>query len=80
MQSLLRWNSNKYNVFFVLVTLCIQHAVRMLLIILSSVACLAKPYFSTLSLKRDDFLGGGYGTYNACFDFVYSFCLKHFLF
>jgi hypothetical protein len=37
------------------VVLVIQHAMRMRLIILSSVACLALKYFSTLSHKRQDF-------------------------
>ena len=37
------------------VALVIQHAKRMLLCILSSVASPALPYFSTLSLKRHDF-------------------------
>ena len=35
----------------------IQHATRMLRIILSCVACLAVPYLSTLSLERQDFRG-----------------------
>ena len=40
---------------FVPVTLIIQHAKSMRLIILSSVACLAVPYFFALSHIRHDF-------------------------
>jgi len=46
---------------------------------LSSVACPAAPYYSTLSHKwHDFFLGGGEEfEQKLCFDFLYNSCLKH---
>ena len=41
-------------------------------IILSSVACLGLPYFSTLFHKRHDFRKELYLTLNVCFDFLYK--------
>jgi hypothetical protein len=46
---LLPWKSSKYYTFRVSVALVIQHVKHMRYIILSSVACMALPYFSTLS-------------------------------
>jgi len=40
----------------VFVDLAMQHAMPMLRIVLSSVACLLLRYFSTLSYKQQDFL------------------------
>jgi hypothetical protein len=60
------------------VALAIQHAKRMRHIIFSSAACPAVPYFVTLSHKRQDFRENV--TENKmCIDFLYNFCLKHFL-
>ena len=45
---------------------------------LSSVACPAVQYFSTLSHKVHDFLLKKGYEHKMCFDFLYDFCLKTF--
>ena len=64
------------------VALVVQHAKRMRRIILTYVACMAVPYFSTLSHKRQEYRKKkkSYRTQNACFHFLYNFCLKIFSF
>jgi predicted transcriptional regulator len=52
------------------VALVVQHAKRMRRIILSSVACLALPYFSILFHKRHDF-GENIVEYKVCV-FIFS--------
>ena len=59
------------------VALVIPHAKHMRLIILSSVACRSVPHSFTLSHEQH-FSGKGYREENTCFDFLCSFCLKHF--
>jgi len=61
----------------VFVALVIQHSMRMRLIILSSVNCLALQYFSSLRHIRRDFRGGGRGNfeYEKC---VLIFCTSFF--
>jgi hypothetical protein len=46
-------------------------------VILSSVASLDLPYFSTLSHTRHDLGGGGRENTKSCFHFFYKFCLKY---
>jgi len=60
------------------VALVIQHA-RCMYHILSSVACLAVPYFFILSHKCHS-ITGKVIDHKMCFDFLYNFCLKHFSF
>jgi hypothetical protein len=49
---LLPWKSSKYYTFRVSVALVIQHVKHMCYIMLSSVACMAPSYFSTLSSHK----------------------------
>ena len=48
--------------------------------ILSSVASPAVKYFRASSHKRRDFRGKKFADHKMFFDFLYSVCLKHFLF
>jgi hypothetical protein len=57
--------------------LVIQNAKRMRRIIVSFVASLAPPYFSTLFHKRHDFSEQSCRTEKECFDLIYNFRLKH---
>jgi hypothetical protein len=65
----------------VFATLITQHTVRMHYIILSNLACLVVPNVSTISHKQHDFRKKkGYWALIDCFDFLYNFGLKYFLF
>ena len=57
----------------------IHHATRMRRIMSSCVACVAPPNFSTFSFKRHDFRKEIIEN-KTCFDFLYNFYLKCFLF
>jgi hypothetical protein len=61
------------------VAFIIQHEMRMCHITWSYVACLALPYFSTLSHKRHSFQKKGIEL-KICSDFLYNVCPKHFSF
>ena len=61
------------------VALVIQHAKRMRPLILSSVACLAPLYLSTLSHILNDFRINVI-EHKMCFDFLYKYYVKHFRF
>ena len=56
-----------------------QHALRMRVIILSSVACLAVQYIFTLTHNRRDWRDKFIAD-EMCFDFLYKFGLTYFLF
>ena len=60
------------------VVLVIHHAVRMRLVVLSSVACPAVPYFSTLPHKLRSIREKKVFEHKMWFDFLYKFCLKYF--
>jgi hypothetical protein len=55
-----------------------EHATRMRRNILSSVASLAAPYFSTLSHINGTIFGKKLLTIKICFDFFYNVYMKHF--
>jgi hypothetical protein len=61
------------HVFLALFT---QHAMRMSRVILSSVACLGRPYYSTYLINGTIF-GKKFIEHKMCFDFLYNFQLKH---
>jgi len=56
----------------------IQHAMPMHRFILSPVAYLAGPYFSTLSHEWQDFRKKSYWIQNVYFDFIYKFYPRYF--
>jgi len=60
------------------VALDIQHVMLMLRILLSSVACLVPPYFSTLFHKHHDFWEKNVIDCKI-FEFICIVCQKHFL-
>jgi hypothetical protein len=68
-----------YSVCVCILALVMQHANRMHRIILSSVACPAVPYFSTLSRKLNDFRQKRYAEHKMCvLIFSTNFRQKHF--
>ena len=62
-------NNNYYNSEGLFVAFATQYIMCMLRILLSSVACLAVPYFPTLSIKWQDFLGKKYSKIDCVFWF-----------
>ena len=76
MASLLLEKSNNICVFGVCVASFIQHAKCMHQIILSSMGCLALPYFTTLSHKWHSLQKKVTGSKKLSFDFPYNSCLK----
>jgi hypothetical protein len=76
----MQWIKNNYytGLFTVIIALVIQRTLCMDRITLSSVACTALQYFSTLFHKRHKFVKEDM-KHKICFDFFYHFFLKQFL-
>jgi len=73
MQPLLQWKNNYYNSECLFVAFATQYTMRMRRVILSSVTCLAVPYFPTLSYKMARFSGKNILRQNECSGFFYNY-------
>jgi len=79
-QPLLQWKSNNYYYSECLfVAFATQYIMRMCRIILSSVTCLAVPYFQTLCYKMARFSGKNILRQNECSGFFYNYVGKVFI-
>jgi hypothetical protein len=78
LQSLLQWKSNNYYILWVCVcvALVVQHAVRMRHIVICYLSLYSVFHINSWTAR---FFKKSYRKQNVCFDFLYNFCLKHFL-